>query len=398
MLHSLIVMVKDVFLQAAKPFGFGAGVTGGGNLAPKSPENLATLKAWLADGVPRVILINKVYDFTNSEGNTTGPGCTVWPQCTNGNLVQQAINYQGWCQKQAGAKSTTLNYCKAAITPLQVGSRKTLIGRGNQAVIKGKGLLIKAPSQNVIIQGIVFTGLNPRLVWGGDAITLQGARKIWIDHCTFSDIGRQFIVSHPPENVEVTISNNLFNGKSTWSPDCSNQHYWTLLLDGTGDQVTLAKNCFWHISGRSPKAGGSKALVHHYNNFHSSSVGENMEVTNGALILSEGNVYEDVQLKNHQQKPVTSAGGKVFAPDTSTQAAPCQGSVGRACVPNLIKSGGPLKFPLDTQVLGSVKTLPAVVQANVEATSQVASRRFSDCGASGTRDVQSARGSGKNRA
>jgi pectin lyase len=39
---------------------------------------------------------------------------------------------------------------------------------------------------NVIVQNIMITDLNPKLVWGGDAFTLSGTSRIWIDHVTVS--------------------------------------------------------------------------------------------------------------------------------------------------------------------------------------------------------------------
>lgn len=48
--------------------------------------------------------------------------------------------------------------------------------------------------------------------------------QVWIDHCTFSNIGRQMIVAggtSPGEgNSGITISNNLFSGKTKWSARC----------------------------------------------------------------------------------------------------------------------------------------------------------------------------------
>jgi hypothetical protein len=61
------------------PFGFGAKVTGGGNAIPQTPKNIAELQAWLTDKVPRVILINRVYDFTTSSGNVTAAAWYAHP-------------------------------------------------------------------------------------------------------------------------------------------------------------------------------------------------------------------------------------------------------------------------------------------------------------------------------
>jgi pectin lyase len=80
-----------------------------------------------------------------------------------------------------------------------------LIGEGTKGVIKGKGLRIVNGVKNVIIQyvailqrfhtradidqvsrNIAVTDINPKYVWGGDAITINQADLVWIDHVTVS--------------------------------------------------------------------------------------------------------------------------------------------------------------------------------------------------------------------
>jgi hypothetical protein len=63
------------------PFGLGAATTGGGSATPATPSSLTELASWLSDSTARVILLDKVFDFTNSEGTITGPGCKPW-SCT----------------------------------------------------------------------------------------------------------------------------------------------------------------------------------------------------------------------------------------------------------------------------------------------------------------------------
>lgn len=113
--------------------------------------------------------------------------------------------------------------------------------------------------------------LNPQFVWGGDAITLDNCDKVWIDHNKFSLIGRQMIVSGWGAAGHVTISDNEFDGKSTWSAGCNGKHYWTMLLLGEKDFYTIAGNWFHDVSGRTPHIGtdytSSKIVVHAVNNY-----------------------------------------------------------------------------------------------------------------------------------
>lgn len=94
-MHSLILSVQIVlacvafgFVSASgapKPFGFGSQTTGGGSAVPQTPKSLAQLESWLADSVPRVIVIDRTFDFSNAQGNATDEGwyvfiniCEVW--------------------------------------------------------------------------------------------------------------------------------------------------------------------------------------------------------------------------------------------------------------------------------------------------------------------------------
>lgn len=69
--------------------GFASGVTGGGNASPVTPTTNAELVSYLTDNVARVIILNKTFDFTGSEGNVTGDGCAPWG---TGSACQVAIN------------------------------------------------------------------------------------------------------------------------------------------------------------------------------------------------------------------------------------------------------------------------------------------------------------------
>lgn len=123
-------------------------------------------------------------------------------------------------------------------------------------------------------------------MWGGDAITLDGADMVWIDHVTVSieshltchslvsnkllqtaRIGRQHIVLGTEASNRVTISNSYIDGRTSYSATCNGYHYWGLLFDGSADLVTLKGNYIYHTSGRSPKLG-SNTLLHAVSGVH----------------------------------------------------------------------------------------------------------------------------------
>lgn len=176
------------------PFGFASKATGGGNAVPAAPSDINQLKEWLSDSTPRVILIDKEFDFIGSEETCTDCECCIPESNTCGTKGQNAIKTEGsdWCGKYPTIKCT---YDNAGLRGIDVASDKSIVGVGSEGVLKGKGLRLVNGAQNVIIQNIHITNLNPQYIWGGDAISLDGTDNVWIDHVKVSLVGRQMFVS-----------------------------------------------------------------------------------------------------------------------------------------------------------------------------------------------------------
>ncbi|KAF5640130.1 bromodomain protein [Fusarium sp. NRRL 25303] len=319
---------------SGKAYGFAAGVTGGEGEAvtPSSAEELATL---LADDTPRVIYLDKEFDFTGDV--KTGAGCDR-KSCSASNGGQLYLGDLS-CGGDDNVAVSSITYDAAGPEPLPVGSNKSIIGNG-KAVLKGKGLSIKKGSKNVIVQGIEFTDINPGVVWGGDALELKGLNDgVWIDHCKFSKVGRMFIVSHY-DGSRLTISNSEFDGVTDTSASCNGNHYWTMMFYGEGDQVTLDRNHFHDVAGRAPKLGepGTNGYFHATNNYFQNMKGHAFDAYQGANAIIEGNVFDGVDT------PITKEAASVstlFVADGSDASA-CQSALGRACVPNSATSSGDL--------------------------------------------------------
>ncbi|TEA14912.1 putative pectin lyase F-1 [Colletotrichum sidae] len=311
-------------------YGFATGVTGGGSAAAATPSSADELAEWLSDDTPRTIVIDKEYDFTGK--TASGAGCDrISCKSTGGGQL-----YLG--ELSCGSSDNTVatvSYDVAGTESLVVGSNKSIIGLNGKGVLNGKGLKIKADAKNVIVQGLEITNLNPGVVWGGDALDLQGGNDgIWIDHCKFSLVGRQFIVSHY-DGSRATISNCEFDGVTTTSASCNGNHYWTMMLNGDGDQITLDRNHFHDVSGRAPKLG-DKGTFQATNNFFSNMKGHAFELYANTVALIEGNAFESVDIPYD---------GEVYSntfnvPDASSASA-CTSQLGRACEVNSVdaKSG-----------------------------------------------------------
>ncbi|KAG4432299.1 hypothetical protein IFR05_012206 [Cadophora sp. M221] len=312
--------------------GFAKGVTGGGSATPVYPSTIAQLISYLGSSSPQVIVLTKTFDFTGSLGTTTGSGCSPWGTASG---CQQAINKDNWCTNyQPNAPTTTMTYDNAGVLGITVASDKTLLGQGSLGVIKGRGLRMVSGVSNIIIQNIFITDINPKYVWGGDAITINNADMIWIDHVTTSLIARQHIVLGTSASNRVTLSNNYINGVTPYSATCNGYHYWGIYLDGSNDLVTMKGNYIYHTSGRSPKVEGN-TLLHAVNNYWYDNSGHAFDIGAGAYVVAEGNVFQNIATV--ALSPIT---GQAFsAPSTSANAA-CSAYLGHVCQVNGFGSSG----------------------------------------------------------
>lgn len=189
--------------------------------------------------------------------------------------------------------------------------------------------IITDPCRNIAI-----TDINPKYVWGGDAITIDNADMVWIDHVTTARIGRQHLVLGTSASNRVTISNNYFNGVSSYSATCDGYHYWGIYLDGSNDLVTMKGNYIYHFSGRSPKVQGN-TLLHAVNNYWYDSSGHAFEIGSGGYVLAEGNVFQNID--TIVQSPVD---GQLFtSPDSNTNKV-CSTYLGHVCQVNGFGSSG----------------------------------------------------------
>ncbi|KAJ4315797.1 hypothetical protein N0V84_008201 [Fusarium piperis] len=307
-----------------KAEGFAKGVTGGGRATPDHPQTIQELTKLLTDKQPRVIVLSKVFDYTTSEGTESGTVCANWG---TGNKFQKII------QKDCGNKpSSSETWYKAPTRPIDVASDKTILGVGDKAGIKGKGLRMRGGAKNIIIQNIHVTDLNPKYVWGGDAISFDGADQVWVDHVTTARPGRQHYVFGFNPSKRITLSNNFIDGESPYSTGGDGYHYWTFEMVGKDDQITMQNNYIKRTAGRSPALSG-KTLLHAVNNVWEDNNGHAIEGGDStARGIFEGNVFINVKTM------VSDYHGRLFTAPNANSVAECQRALGRACETNLLQN------------------------------------------------------------
>src|SRR5438128_6851798 len=126
-------------------------------------------------------------------------------QCPAPMKTEYIEDILGYCD---GKPTFAFTYDKAGTKPLVVGSNKTIVGAGVDATIKGKGLSVGGGAQNVVIRNLTISDINPQIVWGGDAIHIDDADGVWIDHVRIARIARQMLVTGKGKATNVTFSWN----------------------------------------------------------------------------------------------------------------------------------------------------------------------------------------------
>lgn len=148
----------------------------------------------------------------------------------------------------------------------------------------------------------------------------------------------------------LTLSNNEFDGQTSWSATCNGRHYYAIYLDGSSDRITMKNNYIHHTSGRSPKVG-QNTFVHAVNNYWYSNTGHAFDILAGGKVVAEGNYFQSVATPLLQNK------GAFFGSPSASANKVCKASMGHNCQLNSFTSSGKLGGT-DTGFIASVKGQP----------------------------------------
>ncbi|MEQ4305600.1 RICIN domain-containing protein [Plantactinospora sp. B6F1] len=148
-------------------------------------------------------------------------------------------------------------------TELRVASNKTIIGVGTSGHIVGGGFFLGAGVSNVIIRNLTIRDtLMPDDDPGDDAydydaIQMDTANRIWIDHNRLSRMNDGLIDSRK-DTTNLTVSwNHLVDNNKTFGIG------WT---DNVTARITIHHNWFQNTRTRNPSADNI-AYCHLYNNY-----------------------------------------------------------------------------------------------------------------------------------
>lgn len=168
-------------------------------------------------------------------------------------------------------------------------SNKTIVGVGDNAVIRGQGIALNK-RENVIFQNIHF------MQSGDDLIKLNGATHIWVDHCSFSDGGAD------PSSSDFDGTLDICKGSDFITVSYCHffNHSKNVLMsssDGSGNTDTdKLRTTFHHcwFDGtyqRNPRV--RFGIVHVYNNYYTNNSIYSIASCEKAKVLVEDNYFKD---------------------------------------------------------------------------------------------------------
>lgn len=211
---------------------------------------------------------------------------------TSGGKGGKTVNVSTLSQLAAAVKGDTAAIVlitapiKGNADVVKIGSNKSVIGKDKSVILTNVQLSVK-DVKNVIIRNLAI-----QKVVGGDAIGIQKATNVWVDHVDLSsDLthGKDYYdglidVTHAVDYV--TISNSYFH-----------DHYKCSLVghsdsnasEDTGHlTVTYVKNYWKNINSRGPSVRFGTS--HLYNNYYE-NVSDGINTRKGAQVLVQNNVF-----------------------------------------------------------------------------------------------------------
>lgn len=198
----------------------------------------------------------------------------------------------------AGTRTIMVNGMLSGSGTVEISANKTIRGVGSGSGISGTTLNIEdmAPA-NVIIQN-----MNIRGVPGNDAVQIENATHIWLDHNTMSST-----IESDPDFYDGMIDITHAADYITVSWNIIRNHWKTSLVGHSDDngsedrghlRVTYHHNWFDRTFERGPRVRFGET-IHVFNNYYSNINNNSSSYAIASVmdagLLVEGNVFENVQ-------------------------------------------------------------------------------------------------------
>ncbi|MFC4501875.1 pectinesterase family protein [Streptomyces vulcanius] len=217
---------------------------------------------------------DRAHGFASLAGGTTGgAGGKVVTVTDQASLARYAAAEEPYVIRVRGS---------VAVEPfgsdIVVGSDKTIIGVGDTGEIVHGELHLDPGTHNVIIRNLTIRDSYVEGDWDGkttdfDAIQMDTADHVWIDHNRFTHMG-DGLLDIRKDSQYVTVSYNQFSNH--------NKAFGIGWTTNVQTQITIDHNWFTGTKQRNPSADNC-AYAHLYNNYVSA------QVTDGDPVWTYGN-------------------------------------------------------------------------------------------------------------
>ncbi|KAF1961524.1 pectin lyase-like protein [Byssothecium circinans] len=171
---------------------------------------------------------------------------------------------------------------------VKIGSNKSIIGKDSSAVLSGFTLSVKN-AKNVIIRNLAV-----KKVVGGDAIAVQLATNVWLDHLDLSsdlDHDKDYydgLIDFTHAADFITVSNSYIHDH--WKASLIG-HSDNNAAEDTGHlRVTYHNNYWKNVNSRGPSIRFGTG--HIFNNYFE-SVNDGINTRQGAQVLVQNNVWSN---------------------------------------------------------------------------------------------------------
>ncbi|KAH8590653.1 putative pectate lyase A [Bisporella sp. PMI_857] len=220
--------------------------------------------------------------YASQNGGTTGgAGGTTTTVSTYAQFTAAVAGTAKKVVVVSGAIST-------AAAQVKVGSNTSIIGKNSGAKLSGFGLIVKN-EKNVIIRNIAISKV---LAANGDALGVQVATNVWIDHVDLSsdlDHDKDYydgLIDFTHAADFVTVSNSYIHDH--WKASLVG-HSDSNSAEDTGHlRITYSNNYWYNINSRTPSLRFGTGHV--YNNYFL-SVNDGINTRLGAQVLAESNTW-----------------------------------------------------------------------------------------------------------
>jgi pectate lyase len=265
------------------------GVNSGGNTIRLNPTTAAGLPNidyldFEAGAAPSVPYSNVPDGF--AQGTTGGAGGQTVTVTTQADLNRYVTAAEPYVIRVAGAVTISPKG-----TELRVASNKTIIGVGTSGHIVGGGFFLREGVSNVIIRNLTIRDtLMPDDDPGDDsydydAIQLDTANRIWIDHNRLTRMNDGLLDSRK-DTTNITVSWNHFADQ--------NKTFGIGWTENVTARMTIHHNWLQNTRTRNPSAD-NLANVHMYNNFLQNCASYGNYVRGLSKAVIENSYFENVR-------------------------------------------------------------------------------------------------------